>query len=90
MNLRWHDREMNVEDARHEEAIARRVAMIEEVRKAELVRDRLQSLDRITRAYPEGHEMRVLLEDLRLDRTLGVVEEHVRTLRDTLLHPRGT
>ena len=64
--------------------------MVEEVRKAELVRDRLQGLDQIARAYPEGHDMRVLLEDLRLDRTLGVVEEHVRTLRDALLYPRGT
>lgn len=79
-----------MEDARHEESVARRAVMVEEVRKAELVRDRLQGLDQIARAYPEGHDMRVLLEDLRLDRTLGVVEEHVRTLRDALLHPRGT
>lgn len=79
-----------MEDARHEESVARRAAMVEEVRKAELVRDRLQALEQIARAYPEGHDMRVLLEDLRLDRTLGVVEEHVRTLRDDLIHPRGT
>ncbi len=90
MNLRWHDREVNVEGDRQEEAIARRAEMVEEMRKAELVRDRLQGLDQIARAYPEGHDMRVLLEDLHLDRTLGVVEEHVRTLRDALMHPRGT
>ena len=90
MNLRWHDREVNVEDARHEESVARRAAMAEELRKAELVRDKLQDLDQIARAYPEGHDMRVLLEDLRLDRALGVAEEHVRRLRDALQHPRGT
>ena len=90
MNLRWHDREVNVEGDRQEEAIARRAEMVEEMRKAELVRDRLQGLNQIARAYPEGHDMRVLLEDLHLDRTLGVVEEHVRTLRDALMHPRGT
>jgi hypothetical protein len=69
---------------------ARQEAMVEELRKAELVRDRLESLDQIARIYPEGHDMRVLIEDLHLDRALRVVEEDIRTLRDTLIHPGGT
>ncbi len=64
--------------------------MVEELRKAELVRDRLESLDQIARSFPEGHDTRVLLEDLHLDRALRAVEEDIRTLRDTLLHPGGT
>ena len=69
---------------------ARQEAMVEELRKAELVRDRLESLDQIARIYPEGHAMRVLIEDLHLDRVLRAVEEDIRTLRDTLIHPGGT
>jgi hypothetical protein len=64
--------------------------MVEELRKAELVRDRLQSLDQIARSFPEGHHTRVLLENLHLERTLEAVEEDIRTLRDALLHPGGT
>ena len=44
---------------------ARQEAMVEELRKAELVRDRLEGLDQIASAYPEGHDMRVLIENLR-------------------------
>jgi hypothetical protein len=69
---------------------ARQEAMVEELRKAELVRDRLEGLDQIASIYPEGHDMRVLIENLRLDRVLRVVEEDIRTLRDTLIHPGGT
>ncbi len=75
------------------EAVAareRQAAMVEELRKAELVRDRLESLQQLVGSYPEGHDTRVLLENLRLDRALGEVEEHVRTLRDALVHPRDT
>jgi hypothetical protein len=32
----------------------------------------------------------VLIENLHLDRALGAVEEDIRTLREALLHPRGT
>jgi hypothetical protein len=45
------------------------------------VRDRLEELDQITRFYPEGHDMRVLIENLHLERALGAVEEDIRTLR---------
>jgi hypothetical protein len=64
--------------------------MVEELRKAELVRDRLEGLDQIARAFPEGHDTRVLLDDLNVERALRAVEEDIRTLRDALLHPRGT
>jgi hypothetical protein len=83
------DREVSVESAR-QEAKERTAAMVEELRKAELVRDRLESLDQIARSFPEGHDTRVLLEDLHLDRALRAVEEDIRTLRDALLHPGGT
>ena len=68
----------------------RQATMVDELRKAELVRDRLEGLDRIARSYPEGHDMRVLIENLHLERALGAVEEDIRTLRDALLHPGGT
>jgi hypothetical protein len=78
-----------VERAR-QEAKEQIAAMVEELRKAELVRDRLEGLDQIARSYPEGHNTRVLLEDLHLDRALRAVEEDIRTLRDALLHPGET
>ena len=78
-----------MEEAR-QEAIARQEAMVEDLRKAELVRDRLESLEQSARAYPEGHYIRVLIEGLHLDEALRAVEEDIRTLRETLLHPRGT
>ena len=73
-----------------QEAIARQEVMAEELRKAELVRDRLQSLDQSAKAYPEGHDIRVLIEGLHLDEALRAVEEYIRTLREALIHPRGT
>jgi hypothetical protein len=78
-----------VERAR-QEGIARQAEMVEELRKAELVRDRLEGLDQIARSFPEGHDTRVLLDNLHLERALRAVEEEIGTLRDALLHPRGT
>jgi hypothetical protein len=78
-----------VERAR-QEAIARQETMVEDLRKAELVRDRRESLDQSAKAYPEGHDMRVLIEGLHIDRALRTVEEDIRTLREALLYPRGT
>jgi hypothetical protein len=75
------------------EAVAarkRQAAMADELRKAELVRDRLEGLNQLVGAYPEGHDMRVLLENLHLDRALEAVEEDIRDLVDRLVHPRGT
>ena len=77
-------------ERRQQEAIARQEAMVEDLRKAELVRDRLESLDQSARAYPEGHDIRVLIEGLHLDQALQVVKEEIRTLREALLYPRGT
>ena len=68
----------------------RQAEMVEELRKAELVRDRLESLQQLVGSYPEGHHTRVLLEELHLERALGAVEENIGSLSDSLLHPRGT
>jgi hypothetical protein len=73
-----------------QEAIARQAAMVDELRKAELVRDRLEALVQVSRSFPEGHDTRVLLGNLHLERALRAVEEDIRSLRDGLLHPRGT
>ena len=75
---------------RQEEVREREHAMVDELRKAELVRDRLEGLNEIARSYPEGHDMRVRLENLHVDRALRAVEEDIETLRDALLHPGGT
>jgi endonuclease V-like protein UPF0215 family len=83
------DREVAVE-REHQEAIARQEVMAEELRKAELVRDRLESLEQSVKAYPEGHNIRVLMEGLHLDEALRAVEEYIRTLREALIHPRDT
>jgi endonuclease V-like protein UPF0215 family len=83
------DQEVAVEREQRE-AIARQEVMVEELRKAELVRDRLESLEQSAKAYPEGHDIRVLIEGLHLDEALRAVEEYIRTLREALVHPRGT
>jgi hypothetical protein len=83
------DLEVVVERER-QEAIARQEAMTEDLRKAELVRDRLESLDNSAKAYSEGHDMRVLIEELHIDQALRAVEEEIRALREALIHPRGT
>jgi hypothetical protein len=68
----------------------RRLAMAEEIRKLELVRDRLQGVEEISKSYPEGHEMRARLDNLHLERVIEVVDEELRDLWDHTLHPRGT
>jgi hypothetical protein len=65
-------------------------AMAEELRKAVLVRDRLEDLARLMGSYPESHDMRARLEDLHVDQTLEGVDEDIRVLTDALQHPRGT
>ena len=75
------------------EAVAprgRQAAMVEELPKAELVRDRLESLQQLVGSFPEGHDTRALLENLHLDRALRAVEEDIGALREALLYPRGT
>jgi hypothetical protein len=81
---------MERDDAAFRAANERITAMAEELRKAELVRDRLEGLDRLMGSYPEGHNMRTRLEALHLDRALEGVDEDIRRLTDALIHPRGT
>jgi Cys-tRNA synthase (O-phospho-L-seryl-tRNA:Cys-tRNA synthase) len=86
------DREVAMErdDAAFRAANERITAMAEELRKAELVRDRLEGLDRLMGSYPKGHDMRTRLEALHVDRALEGVDEDIRRLTDALIHPRGT
>ena len=81
---------MEREDAEFRAANERIATMAEELRKAELVRDRLEGLDQLMGSYPKGHDMRARLEALHVDRALEGVYEDIRLLTDTLQHPRGT
>ena len=81
---------MERDDAEFRAANERITAMAEELRKAELVRDRLEGLDRLIGSYPEGHDMRTRLEALHVNRALEGVNEDIRRLTDALMHPRGT
>jgi hypothetical protein len=78
------------DDAEFRAANERITAMAEELRKAELVRDRLEGLDRLMGTYPEGHDMRARLEALHVDRAIEGVNEDIQLLTDALQHPRGT
>jgi Cys-tRNA synthase (O-phospho-L-seryl-tRNA:Cys-tRNA synthase) len=78
------------DDAEFRSANERITTMAEELRKAELVRDRLEGLDWLMGSYPEGHDMRERLEALHVDRALEEVNEDIRVLMDALQHPRGT
>jgi hypothetical protein len=81
---------MEREEAELRAANERIAAMAEELRKAELVRDRLEGLNQLMGSYPEGHDMRARLEALHLERALEGVEEDIRDLLDRLQHPGGT
>ena len=81
---------MERDDAEFRAANERITTMAEELRKAELVRDRLEGLDRLMGSYPEGHDMRARLEALHVDRALEGVNDDIRVLMDALQHPRGT
>ena len=81
------DRDQTPEARAANERIA---AMAEELRKAELVRDRLEGLDELMGSYPDGHDMRARLEALHLGRALEGVHEDIRRLTDAIRHPRGT
>ena len=83
-------RALQQEEASLRAANKRITTMAEEVRKAELVRDRLDGLVHLMGSYPEGHEMRARLEALHVDRALEGVDEDIRVLMDALQHPRGT
>ena len=81
---------MEREDAEFGAANERIATMAQELRKAELVRERLEGLDRLMGSYPEGHDMRARLEVLHLERALEGVEEDIWVLTDAIQHPRGT
>src|SRR5215208_487255 len=75
------------DDAEFRSANERIATMAEELRKAELVRDNLEGLDRLMGSYPEGHDMRARLEDLHVDQTLEGVNEDIRVLTDPYSTP---
>jgi hypothetical protein len=81
---------MERDDTEFRAANERITTMAEELREAELVRDRLEGLTQLMGSYPEGHDMRARLEDLHVDRALEGVNEDIRLLTDALQHPRGT
>jgi len=81
---------MEREDAEFRAANERITTMAEELRKAELVRERLEGLARLMGSYPEGHDMRARLEDLHVDRALEGVNEDIRLLMEALQYPGGT
>jgi hypothetical protein len=81
---------MERDDAEFRAANERITTMAEELRKAELVRDRLEGLARLMSSYPQGHDMRARLEALHVDRAIEEVNEEIRVLTDALQHPRGT
>jgi DNA-binding transcriptional ArsR family regulator len=81
---------MERDEAELKAANERIATMAEELRKAELVRDRLEGLNQLMGSYPEGHDMRARLKDLHLERALEGVEEDIRDLWDHIQHPRGT
>jgi hypothetical protein len=81
---------MERDDAEFRAANERITAMAEELRRAELVRERLEGLAQLMGSYPEGHYMRARLDALHVDRALEGVNEEIRVLTDALLHPRGT
>jgi hypothetical protein len=81
---------MERDDAELRAANERITAMAEELRKAVLVRDRLEELARLMGSYPEGHEMRARLDALHVDQALEGVNEDIRLLAEALQHPRGT
>ena len=81
---------MERDDAEFRAANERITMMAEELRKAELVRDRLEGLAQLMGSYPEGHNMRARRDALHIDRALEGVDEDIQLLTDALQHPRGT
>ena len=81
---------MERDDAEFTQANKRIATMAEDLRRAELVRDRLEGLDKLMGSYPEGHDMRKRLEELHVGRALEGVEEDIRVIMDAIQHPRGT
>jgi hypothetical protein len=68
----------------------RRLAMADDIRKLETVRERLVAVEEVAQTYPEGHHMRVRLENLELNKVVEDLDEELRDLYDRSAHPRGT
>jgi len=68
----------------------RRMAMADDIRKLETVRERLVAVEEVAQTYPEGHHMRVRLENLKLNKVVEDLDEDLRDLYDRSAHPRGT
>jgi hypothetical protein len=68
----------------------RRMAMAEDIRKLETVRERLVAVEEVAQTYPEGHHMRVRLENLKLNKVVEDLDKDLRDLYDRSAHPRGT
>ena len=68
----------------------RRLALADEVRRLEAVRERLLAVDEVAETLPEGHHMRARLENLNLEKVLEDLDEGLRELYDRAAHPRGT
>lgn len=68
----------------------RRLAMADDIRKLENVRERLVAVEEVAQTYPEGHHMRVRLENLKLNKVVEDLDEELRDLYDRSAHPRGT
>jgi hypothetical protein len=81
---------MERDDAEFRAANERITEMAEELRKAVLVRDRLEGLAQLMGSYSEGHDMRARLDALHVDRALEGVDEDIQLLTDALQYPRGT
>ena len=68
----------------------RRMAMADDIRKLETVRERLVAVEEVAQTYPEGHDMRLRLENLKLNKVVEDLDEELRDLYDRSAHPRGT
>ncbi len=68
----------------------RRLAMADDISKLETVRERLVAVEEVAQTYPEGHHMRVRLENLKLNKVVEDLDEELRDLYDRSAHPRGT
>ena len=68
----------------------RRLAMADDIRKLETVRERLVAVEEVAQTYPEGHDMRLRLENLKLNKVVEDLDEELRDLYDRSAHPRGT
>ena len=68
----------------------RRLALANDIRNLEAVRERLLAVDEISRTYPEGHHVRTRLENLHLESVIQELDEQLRELYDRTAYPRGT